>query len=70
MHDAGVWVLKPEYIADYLILQPKPPTFDYVLDELADEAPPPPLNQSQQRKRKAAADTTGKAKPTQKRSKR
>ena len=34
LHDAGIWILKPEYIADYLILQPKPPTFDYVLEEV------------------------------------
>ena len=33
LNAAGIWLLKPEYIADYLTVSPKPPVFNYVLDE-------------------------------------
>ena len=52
LHDSGVWILKPEYIADYLIFHPKPRTFDYVLDEV--NAFDEQLDDTTQRKRKAS----------------
>lgn len=33
LNDAGVWVLKPEFISDFLTVHPKPPALNYILDE-------------------------------------
>ena len=35
LHNAGIWILKPEYISDYLTVFPTPSAFSYVLDEVS-----------------------------------
>lgn len=57
LHSMGIWILKPEYITDFLSLQPTPPTFNYVIDEVKH------LNEQSitvptPGKRKAPADTS------------
>ena len=34
LYSAGIWVLRPEYIADYLMQEPPPPTLKYVITEV------------------------------------
>lgn len=34
LHEAGIWILKPEYISDYLTVYPKPPIFNYIIEEV------------------------------------
>jgi len=34
LHDAGLWVLKPEFIADFLTVYPKPSALNYVIEEV------------------------------------
>ena len=33
LYNEGIWILKPEYIPDYLTRNPIPPTFNYLIDE-------------------------------------
>lgn len=34
LYSAGIWVLRPDYIVDYLTLEPPPPTLKYVIPEV------------------------------------
>lgn len=36
LNDAGIWILKPEFISDFLTVHPKPSACNYVLDDVSD----------------------------------
>lgn len=36
LNDAGVWILKPEFISDFLTVHPRPSAMNYILEEVSD----------------------------------
>lgn len=34
LQDAGIWILKPEFISDFLTVHPKPSALNYVLEDV------------------------------------
>ena len=34
LHSSGIWVLRPDFIAEYLTQDPTPPTLKYVVQEV------------------------------------
>lgn len=63
LNDSGLWVLKPEYIADFLTVNPKPSALSYIVDELQQKDTSINLSTTSG-KRKATAITPRKDKRT------
>ena len=63
LNDAGLWVLKPEYIADFLTVDPKPSALSYTIDEVQVKDTSVSLH-TNSGKRKAGAITPRKDKRT------
>ena len=66
LHNEGIWILKPEYIPDYLTRNPIPPTFNYLIDE-AKSFQDGSINASAAGKRKTSEATTQRLKRTRRR---
>ena len=58
LQDGGVWCLKPDYIAEYLMQEPPPRPQRYQVPELTAHAESSKAVSSQSKKRKGDHDTT------------
>lgn len=60
LYAAGIWVLRPDYIVDYLTIDPPPPTLKYVIPEVQKlmESAAKISNSNEPKKRKKLDETS------------